>query len=82
MLVWLTHDNATLDDLAETLAQEQAAIAAADAAFESEDFTAAYLPMTESEMIAGSLQAHDEYLQIGEGYSQPEIETWVEGLAS
>ena len=82
MLVWLTHEQPSIDDLADTLAQEQAALDAADAAFEKPAFRELFPQMSEADMIAASLQAHEEYLQTGEGHSQSEMESWVEELAT
>ena len=82
MLVWLTHEQPSIDDLADTLAKEQAAFEAADAAFEKPAFRELFPLMSEADMIAASLQAHEEYLKTGEGHTQTEMEAWVEELAS
>jgi len=82
MLVWLTHEHPSIDDLANTLAQEQAALEAANVAFEKPAFRYLFPLMSEADMIAASLKAHEAYLQTGEGYSQTEMEAWVEELAA
>jgi hypothetical protein len=82
MLVWLTHEQPSIDDLADTLAQEQAALEVVDAAFEESAFRELFPPMSEAEMVAASLQAHEEHMRTGEGYTQSEMESWVEELAA
>ena len=82
MLIWLAHEQPSIDDLADTLAQEQATLEAADAAFEKPAFRELFPPMSEADMIAASLKAHEEYVQTGEGYTQSEMESWVEELAA
>jgi hypothetical protein len=82
MLAWLTHEQPSIDGLADTLAQEQAALEAVDAAFEKPAFSELFPSMSEADMIAANLQAHEEYMQTGEGYTQLEMESWVEEIAA
>lgn len=82
LLAWLTHEQPDIDDLANTLAEEQAALEAVDAALEKPAFKDRSSLMSEADMIAASLEAHEEYLQTSEGYSQTEMEAWVEELTS
>lgn len=82
MLAWLTHEQPSIDDLANTLAQEQAALEAVDAAFKKPAFRDLFPLMSEVDMIAASLKAHEEYMQSDEGFSQTEMESWVEELAA
>lgn len=86
MQAWSAQADTSIEDLAESLAresvaQEQAAIAAADAAAEEPAFKAKFPSMTEAEMVTASREAYSEHLSNGEkGYTQSEMEHWVATL--
>jgi hypothetical protein len=80
MLVWLTHDNASIDDLAETLAQEQATVEDIDALYETPEARKLFPAMTEEEMLAGSIEAYEEYKRTGIAYTQDQMEAWAKDL--
>jgi hypothetical protein len=86
MQAWSAETDTNIEDLAESLAresavQEQAAIAAADAAAEDPAFTMKFPSMTEEEMVKASREAYADHLSNGgKGYTQSEVENWVATL--
>lgn len=82
VLNWLSRTSGSLSDFERLLESEFGSHDAAVLEYGQIDETLAFQPMSDSDMVEGSLQVLEEYKQTGNGISHERVREWLDSLGT